>query len=277
MKFFAVQNQDLESERFLAASNDQIATWVFAHGLCSKQCNGGVIANAAGLPERFWNRHGIDKAMLLAPSPLWDWVGEDLHLEFYDIDGQTIYQKKVEGGRKGGRNRQPSNTPERSLNSSPNRTPNTPDPTRPDPTQPEELSLIGASSDTAAEKPKDHETDALWDASLKPPRVRTSKKKVRQAWERIPKHERPSIETAVAALKAWNRCPEWRKDDNQFVPGLHRWIADRQWENLPESGNQDPLARYKTQAKPPPPPPTEADRRALAEVFEKGLLKANLG
>jgi hypothetical protein len=81
-------------------------------------------------------------------------------------------------------------------------------------------------------------------------RTRSSKHQCRTEWIRIPKHERPTIQEAIDALKVWNRCEQWKKDGNAYVPGLHRWIKARQWENLPEtSAERDAAARYRTTPK----------------------------
>ncbi len=90
--------------------------------------------------------------------------------------------------------------------------------------------------------------DLLWKAALPMSRKRSSKHLCRAAWNRLPKHERPAVADAIAALKAWNRCDEWRKNDAMFAPGLHRFISERKWEDLPEGGHADPLARYRCTA-----------------------------
>jgi hypothetical protein len=92
--------------------------------------------------------------------------------------------------------------------------------------------------------------DALWKVALPISRNRSSKHSCRQAWNMIPKGERPTIETMIAALKIWNRCQEWKKDGNQFVPALDRWIKERRWEDLPEVPQAS--ARYQTISKPIP-------------------------
>jgi len=86
--------------------------------------------------------------------------------------------------------------------------------------------------------------DALWKVALPIARNRSSKHKCRIEFNRIPKAERPTIETMITALKIWNRCLEWKKDGNQFVPALDRWIKERRWEDLPE--DHTPSARYQT-------------------------------
>lgn len=92
--------------------------------------------------------------------------------------------------------------------------------------------------------------DQLWKTALPIGRTRSSKQNCRIEWNRIPKHDRPTIQTAVDALKIWNRCEEWKKDGHAYVPGLHRWIKSRQWENLPEVSTRDVSARYRVPQKP---------------------------
>ena len=87
--------------------------------------------------------------------------------------------------------------------------------------------------------------DLLWKAALPMSRKRSSKHLCRVAWNRLPQSERPLVADAVTALKAWNRDDEWRKNDGMFAPGLHRFISERKWEDLPEGSRADPLARYR--------------------------------
>jgi hypothetical protein len=108
--------------------------------------------------------------------------------------------------------------------------------------------LANLESSIAGGDPPETGLDLLWKAALPQARTRSSKYQCRVEWHRIPKHERPTVSEALASLKAWNRCEEWRKDGNAYVPGLHRWIKFRQWENTPQVADQ--MARYKPLVKP---------------------------
>lgn len=110
--------------------------------------------------------------------------------------------------------------------------------------------------------------DMLWAAALPIARTRSSKIQCRTEWLRIPISARPPVKEVLAALKLWNRCEEWKKDGNTFVPALHRWIKNRQWENIPESSRYDPLARYRKADPAPPPPRTDEDQAALREFLK---------
>jgi|GEM_PF-4473962 len=90
--------------------------------------------------------------------------------------------------------------------------------------------------------------DLLWKAALPMSRKRSSKHLCRAAWNRLPQAERPLVADAITALKSWNRDDEWRKNDGMFAPGLHRFISERKWEDLPEGSHADPLARYRCTA-----------------------------
>lgn len=113
--------------------------------------------------------------------------------------------------------------------------------------------------------------DQLWAAALPMARQRSSKHRCRVAWARLPKHERPLLSVALSALSAWNRCDQWRSNDNLYVPGLHRFISERMWESLPENSKADPLARYRSTQKPVPiqdPADTVTDPAEIARLLK---------
>jgi hypothetical protein len=97
--------------------------------------------------------------------------------------------------------------------------------------------------------------DLLWNEALPKSRERSSRQQCRVEWHRLAKEDRPRIEVAVAALRAWNRCEQWTKDANAYAPGLHLFIKRRLWEDVPQV--RDPLAKYKP-AKPAAPVATPA-------------------
>jgi hypothetical protein len=108
--------------------------------------------------------------------------------------------------------------------------------------------LARAEARAAGEPPPESGLEMLWAAAPPIARTRSSKYACRAAWNRIPQADRPRVADAVAALRAWCRCEEWRRDEGQFVPALHRWIKERRWEDPPQSGRHDPRARYRCDA-----------------------------
>lgn len=92
--------------------------------------------------------------------------------------------------------------------------------------------------------------EILWETALPICRNRSSQHLCRVAWNRIPKAERPTIDVLVKALKVWNRCAEWKKDGNAYVPGLDKFITQRRWMDLPEV--EQAGSRYRNNPKPLP-------------------------
>lgn len=115
--------------------------------------------------------------------------------------------------------------------------------------------------------------DMLWKAAPAMARTRSSKFKCRVAWNRIPPRDRPRVPDLLAALKAWSRCGEWKKDEGQFIPALDRWIRERRWEDLPEDVRLDPNARYRVPQKPIPvvPPEDRATPEYIAAFLNKNF------
>lgn len=99
-------------------------------------------------------------------------------------------------------------------------------------------------------KPPKTGLDLLWETALPTSRNRSSKQECRSAWDKIPAAERPTVARMIAALKAWNASPEWRKDGGAFAKGLHRWIKNRGWESIPETSAAP--SRYRSNPKPVP-------------------------
>lgn len=75
--------------------------------------------------------------------------------------------------------------------------------------------------------------DAVWAHTPKLGRERSSRAKVEKVFARMPAKIRPSTDTLVDALARWSASESWTKNDGEFVPGIHRWVQDRQWENIP--------------------------------------------
>jgi len=110
--------------------------------------------------------------------------------------------------------------------------------------------------------------DMLWKLALPMSRTRSSKQQCRIEWNKIPKADRPTVDDLLKALKVWNRCDEWKKDGNTFVPGLHKWIKTRAWEDLPEVAEAPSRARQATPKVIPQTPPEEAATAAdIAAAF----------
>jgi hypothetical protein len=107
--------------------------------------------------------------------------------------------------------------------------------------------------------------ELLWKAALPKSRERSSKHRCRTAWNRIPQAERPRMETMIAALKAWCRCEAWKAEGGLYAPGLHRFISERMWEDLPEV--EQARSRFPTAASPPLPQAAEGVTD-LAEIAE---------
>ena len=84
----------------------------------------------------------------------------------------------------------------------------------------------------------------IWNLAPSKSRTRSSKKKVFDAWRRVPKNARPTPLDLITAIKAWASCEDWTKDGGQFAPGLHLWIKDQKWEDLPEGSTPTTKAAY---------------------------------
>lgn len=80
----------------------------------------------------------------------------------------------------------------------------------------------------------------IWKNSPPISHERSSKVKLADEWRKLPKKHRPDVETLKEALAAWNRCSKW---SNGFAEGIHLWVKNRQWENLPDPASNGATTR----------------------------------
>ena len=76
--------------------------------------------------------------------------------------------------------------------------------------------------------------EILWKNTPPKGRERSSQKQLHQAWVKIPAAARPSHQQIIQALAAWKRSDAWTADSGKYVPGIHRWVNDRKWQDLPQ-------------------------------------------
>lgn len=51
-----------------------------------------------------------------------------------------------------------------------------------------------------------------------------------------------NVHTVLAGLDRWKASRQWREDDGKFIPSLHKWLAEKRWQDRPQ---QDLLAVMK--------------------------------
>lgn len=111
LDFFKVKNFGSRKERFLEASCKAGGIALRLCFYCADHPTGGVIHGAKGWKNvECFNRLRIKLKDVAKDCPgLWHWVGEDLHVDFYDKDSEQkcmeMRVKRSEAGSKGGKAR----------------------------------------------------------------------------------------------------------------------------------------------------------------------------
>jgi hypothetical protein len=75
---------------------------------------------------------------------------------------------------------------------------------------------------------------AVWSAYPKVGRERSNKADTEEAFRKIPAKDRPTPDDITAAVAKWKLSLSWTDDGGAFVPGVHRWVKARQWQNIPD-------------------------------------------
>jgi hypothetical protein len=96
-------------------------------------------------------------------------------------------------------------------------------------------SIKRVSNDTLLSE-KSNETknliESVWMDFPSQARERSSKTKFADEWQKIPKDRKPSIETLKSAIQGWSQSQKWISG---YAEGVHLWLKNFQWENVPES------------------------------------------
>lgn len=97
-----------------------------------------------------------------------------------------------------------------------------------------ELELESESQELGITKTNDL-LEEFWQLMPSTSRNRSTKSKVKSAWQRIKKSEKPTPDAFLDSVRAWIESDDWQRDGGKFVQGAHLYIKDKKWESLPEA------------------------------------------
>jgi hypothetical protein len=101
MEYINIHKSILDSMEFTAASDAQQGTWVKLLGYLCGQEQGDRIKSAKLWADRVWTKQAISPVILKKPSPLWQWEGDDLIVNFYPHKQEAAMKAVREGGARG--------------------------------------------------------------------------------------------------------------------------------------------------------------------------------
>jgi len=239
MNYLNIHTDILRGVEFIGADPIERATWLALLGWCATQENGGVIEGCKNWKSRQWQQlAGVTEEEVKTSSKLYGFEGENLVVKFYPVESEAAVKAKREKGKLGGRppKAKPTENPDKTKgkNHKDNHKVNhMGDHQRNEKKRKKKEGNIPTISANAEELDKDLLL-SFWNSAPERARRRSSRKQVADEWKKIKKTDRPDKETIVNAIEAWNKCDDWTKDGGSFVPGLHLWLKNEKWLDLPE-------------------------------------------
>lgn len=104
MEWINIHVSVVDSKEFKSAEPVDQATWFKLLRFCCGQENGGIIEKAAALGDRQWQALAwVTLEDVRRVTGLWQFVGEDLEVNFYPEDAEKVTRAKRKGGRIGNR------------------------------------------------------------------------------------------------------------------------------------------------------------------------------
>jgi len=239
MNYLNIHTDILRGVEFIGADPIERATWLALLGWCATQENGGVIEGCKNWKSRQWQQlAGVTEEEVKTSSKLYGFEGENLVVKFYPVESEAAVKAKREKGKLGGRppKAKPTENPDKTKgkNHKDNHKVNhMGDHQRNEKKRKKKEGNIPTISANAEELDKDLLL-SFWNSAPERARRRSSRKQVADEWKKIKKTDRPDKETIVNAIETWNKCDDWTKDGGSFVPGLHLWLKNEKWLDLPE-------------------------------------------
>ena len=248
MNYLNIHTDFLRSETYLGSEPIERATWLNLMSWCATQENGGVIENAESWTDRKWQQLcGITLSEVETISLLYGFEDGNLVVSNYPVDKEAEVKAKRKAGKKGGRPKKTAST-QPLVNKD---------------FKPHGSTMLKVNDNHQAETVKterngrewkgmerkenniassscpissnDSDWELIWKNSLKVSRERSSRVKTEKAWKAIKANERPDILDVLNALEAWKASEKWQ---GGFAEGIHIWIKDKQWLNIPEAHDQ---------------------------------------
>lgn len=244
MNYLNISTDSLKSEAFIGAEPVERATWIALLGWCASQENGGVINDCADWSDRKWQQLcGVTKTEVETQSNLFGFEDGNLTVAFYpaEQESEVIRKRKVAkaNGKLGGRPKKPTSETQQEPTLETQQEPTLVSRSEPTPESvkegKEKERKESREPNGSCRIPSDAPSnlDPVWEAFPERGRRRSSRKKLHDAWKRLPARDRPSVQTLLDAIAAWKATEDWQKDSGEFVPALDRWIRDRKWADLP--------------------------------------------
>lgn len=245
MNYLNIHTDILRGVEFIGADPIERATWLALLGWCATQENGGVIEGCKSWKSRQWQQlAGVTEEEVKTTSKLYGFEGENLVVEFYPVESEAAVKAKRKNGKLGGRppkvktEENPDEIKEKNHmdnhvgnhvgNHMGNHQRN--EKKRKEKERNRNIPTISAN---AEELDKDL-LRAVWDSAPERARRRSSRKQVADEWKKIKKSDKPDKTTIVSAIQAWSKCEDWMKESGTFVPGLHLWIKNQKWTDVPK-------------------------------------------
>lgn len=102
MNWLNINTTHMRDPLWVKSDATQRGAWLSMLGYCTERETNGIIVGSRLWTDRQWIHSTGLMAAEVGDSSLWRWVGDDLHLELYPHEMQSMVVARREGGRKGG-------------------------------------------------------------------------------------------------------------------------------------------------------------------------------
>ena len=200
---------------------------------CTHRENDGVIAGARLWPDRQWIHATGLTADEVGDSSLWRWIGDDLHLELYPHDIQTMVVSRRANGKLGGQSKSEAkitaartNKPRKADQNIQAKSKQNPSTIQRKEMERKEKEMEGTLSyQSAVADEREREWEKVWSAF--PKQIDKYKAKIAYLQSDV------SPQRIIDSLADWSQTDEWTRDSGRWIPAPARWLERAGWNETP--------------------------------------------
>ena len=200
---------------------------------CTHRENNGIIIGARLWPDRQWIHATGLTADEVGDSSLWRWIGDDLHLELYPHDIQTMVVSRRANGKLGGQSKSEAkitaartNKPRKADQNIQAKSKQNPSTIQRKEMERKEKEMEGTLSYQSAEADeRERDWEKVWSAF--PKRVDAVKAKAVYMQSDV------SPQRLIDSLADWSQTDEWTRDSGRWIPAPARWLERAGWTETP--------------------------------------------
>ena len=235
MNWININTSQSRDPRYMDSTWLERGAWLSMLGYCTERETDGVIVGARLWTNRQWLiALGGSLTDISRESGLWKWIGDDLHLELYPHQMQSMVVARREAGRRGGKAKTDAKIAASRTNKPRKADENIQAKSKQNPSKIQaNIQPKGKGKGKDKGKDKDSLFFAREDEEWKKVWFAFPRKIDEAGARKIYIKSKVEPQVIIESLAAWAASDEWTREDGRFIPHPTKWLEREDWKGRP--------------------------------------------